>query len=155
MFDIDNYAQFRCDRTKRRGGGVSLYIECKYTSEDIPFVSVSKFEFIWRRITDCKNNSFILCASYHPPKTSHTPYKACELLEEIDVIIGKCYVCYPNDYVVLTGDMNSLDLTNLATDHGLVQIVNEPTHRNNIIDNFFTNRPDLFTINLLKTAIKT
>jgi hypothetical protein len=40
MFDIDNYPQFRCDRTKR-GVGVGLYIQYRLLS-----LFVSKFEFI-------------------------------------------------------------------------------------------------------------
>jgi hypothetical protein len=156
MFSIDNYTILRRDRTKRRGGGVCIYINSEFTSVCLPFVPTeSKFEFIWRRITLCENNSFILCALYHPPKSSTTLYKPCELLTELDQIIEKCYNMYPNDFLVVAGDLNSLDVVNLATDHGLVQMVDQPTHGNNILDKFLTNRPDLFNINLLTSSIKT
>ena len=51
--------------------------------------------------------------------------------------------------------LNSLNLNNIATDHGLSQIVDKATHGHNILDKFFTNRPDLFGFNLVIPAIKT
>ena len=45
---------------------------------------------------------------------------------------------------VLTGDLNRLDTTDLQSKLGLNQIVNVPTHNKHILDQFLTNRPDMF-----------
>ena len=47
---------------------------------------------------------------------------------------------------VLTGDLNKLNTDQLQTQLGLDQFVNNPTHNNNILDVFITNRPDLFDV---------
>ena len=56
---------------------------------------------------------------------------------------------------MLIGDLNRLDTTELQTQQRLGQIVNVPTHNNNILDQFLTNRPDLFTVEALQSSVKT
>ena len=56
---------------------------------------------------------------------------------------------------VLTGDPNKLNTDQLQTQHGLDQIVNNPTHNNNILHVFITNRPDLFDVQVGQSLIKT
>ena len=56
---------------------------------------------------------------------------------------------------MLTGDLNKLDTTALQTQQGLDQIVNVPTHNDNILHQFLTNRPDLFTVQVAQSLIKT
>jgi hypothetical protein len=36
-----------------------------------------------------------------------------------------------------------------------MQLVNEPTHRTNILDKFITNRPDLFSVHTVVSSVKT
>jgi hypothetical protein len=78
-------------------------------------------------------------------------------LDELDFMVEQCNNLYVNNVTVITGDMNSLDIVNLSTDHGLTQIIDQPTHGNHILDKFLTNRPDLFTFTLLRptSTIKT
>ena len=56
---------------------------------------------------------------------------------------------------VLTGDLNKLNNDQLQTQLGLDQIVNNPTHNNNILDVFITNRPDLCDVQVGQSFIKT
>ena len=42
--------------------------------------------------------------------------------------------------------INKLDLSHLEIRHGLSQLVQSVTRRNNILDVFYTNRPDMFRI---------
>ena len=42
----------------------------------------------------------------------------------------------PDSVFVLTGDLNRLDTLELQTQQRLDQIVNVPTHNNNILDQF-------------------
>ena len=46
-----------------------------------------------------------------------------------------------------------LDL--LQSLYGLDQIVNVPTHNNNILDKFITNRPDMFVVQVMQSLVKT
>ena len=48
-----------------------------------------------------------------------------------------------------------MDVTNLCSDNGLMQLVNEPTHGTNILDKFITNRPDLFSVHTVVSSVKT
>ena len=49
---------------------------------------------------------------------------------------------------ILTGDLYSLNTNDLQTELGFDQIVNFPTHVDNILDVFVTNRLDLFDLTL-------
>ena len=73
---------------KRKGGGTCVYISTQFVSADLDFDAKSgKFEITWKRIVVIPKQSFILCALYHPPKTSHTPYTVNDLLEEIGRVL--------------------------------------------------------------------
>ena len=56
---------------------------------------------------------------------------------------------------VLTGDLNKLNVKLLEVKHGLVQLVNAATRRKNILDVFYSTRPDLFTTDVLSSCVKT
>jgi hypothetical protein len=77
MFQINDYCLVRRDRIGRKGGGVCPYVKSNIKVEQINLVSHNshKFEMIWRRVTVSKDNSVIVCALYHPPASSYTPYK--------------------------------------------------------------------------------
>jgi hypothetical protein len=40
---------------------------------------------------------------------------------------------YSNDFIVLAGDLNSLDVVNLAVYHGFVQMINQPTQLRTVL----------------------
>ncbi len=122
-----------------------MYINSAFLCENLPFPATrsTTYKFVWLRITVSTNNSFILCAIYHPPNNS-LRYNAGDLLNEISNILDQCTAAYPDDYFVISGDVNSLNTADLVTEHGLEQLITEPTHGNKILDKFFTNRPDLF-----------
>ena len=158
MFSIPDFTLFRRDRPKRKGGGVCVYVKSAFQCDILPFSGIEStvFEFIWLRITVSTNNSFILCALYHPPNSSFTLYQAGDLVIKINSILDHCTATFPDDYFVLTGDLNSLNMTDVVTEHGLDQLVTKPTHGHKILDKFFTNRPDLFKgVTLLPSSIKT
>jgi len=157
MINIPDYNLFRHDRQKRKGGGVCVFINSKFICEKLSFPATCSmlYEFIWLRVNVSVNNSFILCAIYHPPNSS-LRYNASDLLNNISKILDQCTTVFPDDYIVLSGDINTLNMTDLATEHGLEQIVTEPTHGNKILDKFYTNRPDLFPSTTVQlSSIKT
>jgi len=73
------------------------------------------------------------------------------LIHGIETFSAKHY----NEYIMIAGDFNSLDCTALESECGLVQLVSDPTHCNNILDKVFTNRPDLYSAAVGKSLIKT
>ena len=61
----------------------------------------------------------------------------------------------PNSIFVLTGDLNRLNTSELQTNWGLEQIVNIPTHNDNILDQFITNTPDQFVVQFAQSLVNT
>ena len=57
--------------------------------------------------------------------------------------------------IIVGGDFNQLNTTFLESDHGLVQMVNCPTHCGHVIDKIFVSRPDLFRCSVFTSIIKT
>ena len=62
---------------------------------------------------------------------------------------------FPHDTVILCGDLNRLDTTLLSADLGLTQLVDEPTRGRNVLDKFFVNRDDIYTVSVVKPCVKT
>ena len=56
---------------------------------------------------------------------------------------------------VLTGDLNGLRTVELQTQLGLAQLVDKSTHCNNIIDVFITNMPDMLSVEVGQSLLKT
>ena len=60
-----------------------------------------------------------------------------------------------DDAFVLTGDLNHMDTSRFESILGFVQIIIIPTHENNITEKFITNRPDLFSVQVMQSLAKT
>ena len=56
---------------------------------------------------------------------------------------------------IVTSDFNSFNTDFLEVDYGMSQLVTKATHGNNIIDKYFTSRPDLFQVDVFNSLIKT
>ena len=86
-----------------------------------------------------------VCASNHPPKPIYDVSNFQTLLEDkISCLLDND----PDSIVILTGDLNRLNTVELQLQQGLEQIVNLPTHNKNSLDQFITNRSDLFKSSL-------
>ena len=96
--------------------------------------------------------SINICACYHPPEPIYdVPSFKQHLAHSISLLIDN-----DSDAIfILTGDLNRLNASALQTDLGLVQIVNIPTHNNNIFDQFITNSPDQFVVQVAQLLVKT
>ena len=55
---------------------------------------------------------------------------------------------------ILAGDLNKLNCKQLEMKHGLSQLVVNATRNNNILDVFFTTRPDLFSVKVMCSCVK-
>ena len=87
----------------------------------------------------------LLCACYHPPRSIYDSSEFIIIIRLSDNI-GLMLESDSDSVFVLTGDLNRLDTTDLQTQQGLDQIVNIPTHNNNILEQFLTNQPDLYRL---------
>ena len=58
------------------------------------------------------------------------------------------------DVIVFTGDLNSLKCDDLMESLGLTQIVDKPTRANRTLDVLYTNRPDLFSVTVARSLVK-
>lgn len=98
---IAGYTLYRRDRTRRRGGGVTVYVrstlqssEWKHKAED------DTFEMLWVRI-----GYTFLAAIYHPP---NPVYQTESLLNYIDACVEELSDDFPLTQIVISGDVNQL-----------------------------------------------
>jgi len=104
-FKVDGYSLYRRDRSKRRGGGVAIYVSSHlHSSVWLPDNDQSDFEMLWVRVQSDEHN-VIICAIYHPPKPI---YQTTDLLRHIDSCLETISRDLPSALVVLAGDFNSL-----------------------------------------------
>ena len=54
----------------------------------------------------------------------------------------------------LTGDLNHMETSRFESILGFMQIINTPTHNQNIINKFITNRPDLYSVQAMQSLVK-
>ena len=109
-------------------------------------------EDLWFRVTLDLDHSVNICACYHPPKPLYdvSTFKQ-HLADNISLFIDND----PNSIFVLTDDLDRLNRSELQTNLGLEQIVNIPIHNDNISDQFNTNRPDQFVVQVAQLLVKT
>ena len=94
----------------------------------------------------------VVGACYHPPKPR---YQEFDLSRLIIAGIEELEQQNPNSVIIFAGDLNQLDCNFLETQCGLVQVNHDATHGCNVLDKFFTNRPDLFISTTVTSSIKT
>lgn len=155
---IDNYNLYRRDRVKRKGGGVCAYIrsdiKCEFMNNNNNNSHNDNIEVMWLKC-HFKSNVYCVACCYHPPNPRYEPKLFVnELLDGVERFVNNVGNS-ADEYIILAGDFNTLDCDRLETYGGLVQIVNQPTHGDNILDKVFTNRPDCFTATVVKSLLKT
>jgi hypothetical protein len=151
LFSFPGYIFFRKDRCKRKGGGICVLVRdtLKPNRLQESFL-LDNTECLWLRFW-FKDQSFLLCSCYHPPKPI---YSAVELVNILDNNIESLLHVQDVGFI-LTGDLNKLNVKQLEVKHGLLQLVSQGTRRNNILDVFYTTRPDLFCADVFVSSVKT
>ena len=109
-------------------------------------------EVLWFSVTLGIGLVMTICACYHPPRPIYDTSSFRQVLFDN---VSRLFEDDASTVFVLTGDLNKLNTDQLQTQLGLDQIVNNPTHNNNIIDVFITNRQDLFDVQVGQSLIKT
>ena len=82
-------------------------------------------------------------------------YQNATIIQVLSDDIEAIVLFNDNSIIILASDLNLLCTDFLERDYGLVQLVNQPTHGNNILDKFFCSRSDIFSASVSKSLIKT
>ncbi len=149
------YDVYRKDRSSR-GGGVLLLINNRLISSSLPELD-SDCEIIWAKISIEGHKQLVVGSFYRPPNTNQA------YLNNLQSSLSR--ISNTNSHVLLGGDFNAPDidweneqvkptssrpglhssLLETINDAGLVQIVDQPTRNNNILDLLLTNNSTLIT----------
>ncbi|MCG8079022.1 MAG: endonuclease/exonuclease/phosphatase family protein, partial [Candidatus Thiodiazotropha taylori] len=162
QFFPSNYKVFRRDRASGSGGGVLVAVRNEYLSEEVPELQTD-CEIIWVRINLVDVKNLYIC-SYYNPKTSDE-YSLSQLEESVN------RACSMNNaFLFLGGDFNfpgwdwerkvlkpntphssvHNKFADILDDHGLTQLVEEPTRKDSILDLMITNHPaKVFRVEIL------
>ena len=128
---------------------MAIYVREDFTSERCEFNIDSDLELLWIKLKQpaC---TVAIGAIYHPPKPI---YKTCELLDvlehTIDCLSNQC------DYIVLSGDINSLDNKVVTERTGLVSLVKAPTRGTSVLDQIFVSCECYMNLKVVKPVLKT
>ena len=139
ILTIPGYNFVRRDRRDRIGGGV-----CAFVSSEIPFKRRSALEspeheclWLWLRPHRLPRPlSGIICGVVYFPEApaqvqrDRTTY----IIETLDSV----KTSYPDCGVVLLGDFNTQDISDMLANHNLKQVVTRPTRGNSILDLILT-----------------
>ena len=137
-FAIDGFVLFRRDCVGRRGGGVAVYVNSSLPADIWTHPADSaQFELLWVRVQAAAQMTFI-GELYHPPKPQ---YQTAELLDYIEAGVDAVTAAYPSATIVLAGDFNTLNDTEVATRGALLSIVDRPTRGTNMLDRVYVNNP--------------
>ncbi|CAC5391834.1 unnamed protein product [Mytilus coruscus] len=149
---------FRRDRECKEGGGVLIAIKKGIICQQIYYSK--NVELIAAQIDITDSKSLIIVSVYRPPSKSDINYFKQMLLELNDLKLK-----FKNSTFWISGDLNLPDIDwpsmtiegkmypkemneiflDLLNNLGLDQLVNFPTRKDNILDIFCTNQPNLIT----------
>ena len=148
FLQIPKYNFFRRDRLCGRGGGV-----CAFVSETIPSkrrddLESCNYECMWVWIRPFRLprsiTGIIIGIIYNPPDKSIQEQRdlVAYLVETLDVVRNT----YPECGIVLLGDFNNLDISDLLSCHDLSQVVTTPTRGSAILDLVISNIHSFYDI---------
>ena len=152
---LPNYNIFRKDRISTEGGGVCIFLNSKFPCNCLLHCEIPDVESLWIQIRPNSlprsASSIILCVVYH--STSNREPENETLCNHICSNLDQLLTDHPNALIIVTGDFNpsstGLKLKDLTHTNNLTQMVNFPTRDSGVLDWFFTNSPDFFTLSQL------
>ena len=145
-FDINNYELITKSRSHKRGGGVALYAREDLRPQRADISVPDNLEVVWVKVRPerlPRDISVIFYAIiYNPPDGTHENELIEHLLHGFDTIRTN----HPHAGVVLFGDINHLDTTQLCSGNDLIQVVDKPTRKDAILDKIITNMQDYYHV---------
>lgn len=156
LFAISGYALHRQDRIGRIGGGLCVYVCNQFTSLPYCFarqrISVAYTELLWIQVLNSNDLNIVLGVCYHPPKPK---YATAELIDLIVADVEDISTHSPHSTIIFAGDLNGLDCSELEQQCGLKLVNQAVTHGRNLLDKFYTSRPDRCITYTVSSCIKT
>ena len=151
-FSIDGFSLFHRDRDQRRGGGVVVYVKSQLSAEVWTCPGdTHTFELLWVRVQTDRHDLFI-GAVYHPPKPIYRPAALHNYIEAaVDVLTATNHL----PTIILAGDFNALDDSELISRNALTSIVNRPTHGDNYLDQIYVNDLSYASVRVVESTVKT
>jgi hypothetical protein len=135
----DGFTIIRKDRNDSRvGGGVAIF--CRNDWKIKIYDSGTDFECLWCSVF-AENSEYYIAAVYNPPDPV---YNETDLIDYLVDTCERIMSSDPNARIIIGGDINKLNVTELITQHSLQQMVKSPTRGERILDVFLTNYPLLW-----------
>lgn len=120
-----------------KGGGVLIYSRSSYDCQLID--CADSCESLWVKLSPPNSDSQLFVnVSYHPPNAN-----SCALSDFFNSTIRKITNEFPAATMIIGGDFNRLDLSDVETQFGISIISSPSTRGNYTLDLFMTNKPHL------------
>ena len=153
---VAGYRLYRCDRLRRKGGGLCIYVRDCLTADVITLPNSNDETYCMHELLYLKIQKFaetyLFLLLYHPPKPK---YKPNTLLERLTSDVESLIDTHPTATLYLTGDFNHLNISQFLSETGLQQIVTEATRGTNTLDLFITNRLDQAQCRVAQSSMQT
>lgn len=138
-YHIPEYQVFSKGREGRRGGGVATYVKYAMNPKSFEIPVPRDLEVVWVQIRPKRLprtvSSIFVATVYSPPNMNNDTTLVTYLTEAADDIFRN----HPGAGVIISGDMNRLNLLSLIIAHSMKQVVDKPTRHNIILDKIVTN----------------
>ena len=138
---LSSFNLHRKDRTQSRGGGVCVFIADNIPCKRRTDLEDTSHECLWLWICPHRlprpYSGILLGAVYNPPGRSMQEQRNLSdfIVQTLDSIRNSS----PNCAVIILGDFNDLDFSDIVSCHNLKQVVQCPTRGNNILNRIISN----------------
>ncbi len=135
QLNIPNYNLHSKPRTGKGGGGVALYVKEDIPSTPFEDITVPpELECMWIKIRPKRLPRHIsciaVCVVYITTKSPHQDLLANHLMESVDYLRAK----YPEIGLLILGDFNRMDISQIIRGNDLYQMVDFPTRGDATLD---------------------
>ncbi|XP_078616267.1 uncharacterized protein LOC144884689 [Branchiostoma floridae x Branchiostoma japonicum] len=145
--ELEGYQVYRKDRN-RHGGGVMMYVSDSLYTTRRGDLENDEIESMWCDVTKANTNLLINC-SYRSPSADDTFFdlfeiqiqKATDQAQAVKVILGDFNAKNSNWLNSNTTDNPGRQLDSIFMNHGLEQVLHEPTRGRNLLDLIATSHP--------------
>lgn len=138
LCNITDYQLFHRLRTGKRGGGLVLYCRSHLHPTLLPVEPPDGVETLWVRLSPPAHPrhaaSVLICLVYHPPRAASATSLVNHIIDNMDQLRTR----YPSAKVVVCGDFNKLNTSDIEQQLHLTQVVEFATHGTNTLDLILT-----------------
>ncbi|MPC77816.1 hypothetical protein E2C01_072284 [Portunus trituberculatus] len=124
---MQDFQLFHHLRPERRGGAVAAYCRSTLSPSHLPVDVPPGVEALWVRVNPSshpRDAAFIIfCVAYHPLRAPTAHLLAEQIINTADTLRMK----YPAAKLVICGDFNGLDVSEILHQLHLTQVVDFPT----------------------------